>query len=236
MDLICMLWRAEPRGVLSYRMAQWQQLLRCTELELVTALDEFTTFTICDTAIDDHGFVMLSSRRIIKDEKSRESARISSARYREKKARHGEIRERHRKSHISEVISQNQKSESEGSAEGISEPPSASPKADEPVVFSIDDIRTRWNQILGVKLCKKIEGALAEKLRRLVKQQDAAWWEELFQEVARSRFLTGKIVSREGREPFRATLDWATGPINRGKILAGNYDDKTTQASSRGVM
>jgi hypothetical protein len=124
----------------------------------------------------------------------------------------------------------------EGSAEGISETPSATPKADPAAAFSVEEIRQRWNQILGVKPCKKITEALAKKIKRLTVEHDQAWWEELFAEVSRSRFLTGKVPGHDGKRPFRVDLDWATGPINLGKILAGNYDDGSMQASSRGVM
>jgi len=96
------------------------------------------------------------------------------------------------------------------------------------------ELRVRWNQILGVKPCKAIGGALSDRLKRLCREHDRPWWESLFVEVAKSPFLTGKVQT-EGRKPFRANLDWVTGPINLGKVMAGNYDDGAGQPR-RGVM
>ena len=106
MDLICMLWRAEPRGVLSYRMTQWQSLLRCAESELVTVLDEFTTFTICDIETISNGYVTISSRRMLKDEKERKYVRLRVARHRRNVVGNATVRDCNREN-------QNQKSESE---------------------------------------------------------------------------------------------------------------------------
>lgn len=54
------------------------------------------------------------------------------------------------------------------------------------------------------------------------------WYAQLFTRVAMSDFLTG----RTGH--FIATLDWVVRPINREKILNGNYDNgaRTTVSSN----
>ncbi len=101
MDLICMLWRSETRGVLSYRKAQWQSLLRCTEIELDSALDEFTTFTICDIETLSNGFVTLSCRRMKKDEKCRKAIRLRVSRHRRNKACNEPVPDCNQESHIS---------------------------------------------------------------------------------------------------------------------------------------
>lgn len=224
MDLICMLWRAEPRGVLSYRVAQWTSLLRCTESEFVTALDEFTTFTICDTVTNSNGFVTLSSRRIVREENCRKSTRLRVAKHRVTKVGNAKLQN-------SNPVELELELESE-----LKEEEEGREKQQLPPSVSVEEIRTRWNKIHGVKQCKKIEGALADKIKRLIKLHDQAWWESLFTEIAKSKFLTGKIQAKEGKRPFLADLDWATGPINLGKILAGNYDDGSTQPNSRGVL
>jgi hypothetical protein len=91
--------------------------------------------------------------------------------------------------------------------------------------ISVEQIRERWNLIPGVKPCKKIEGALLVKIKKLIKEHPPTWWDELFTEIQGSAFLTGKAQGRDGKKPFQVDLDWATGPINFGKILSGKYVD-----------
>ena len=89
----------------------------------------------------------------------------------------------------------------------------------------MEQIRERWNLIAGVKPCKKIEGALLVKIKKLLKEHSPTWWDELFLEIQGSAFLTGRTPGRDGKKPFQIDLDWATGPINLGKILSGKYID-----------
>jgi uncharacterized protein YdaU (DUF1376 family) len=53
-------------------------------------------------------------------------------------------------------------------------------------------------------------------------RQDLSWWEWFFQEIAKSKFLTGKI-STQGKKTFVASLDWIVKPENFTKILEGRY-------------
>jgi hypothetical protein len=81
-----------------------------------------------------------------------------------------------------------------------------------------------------------LDGALQEKVQRLCREHDCAWWENLFAEIPKSKFLSGKVPGREGSKPFKIDLGWVTGPINLGKVLAGNYDDSSELKLRRGVM
>ncbi len=96
----------------------------------------------------------------------------------------------------------------------------------QPARLTIAEIKARWNLIHGVKPCKKIEGALLDRIKRLIKDHPPDWWNGFLSEIEKSNFLCGRATAREGRKPFRADLDWATGPINLGKILSGKYDDQ----------
>lgn len=99
-----------------------------------------------------------------------------------------------------------------------------------PQKLSVEEIRNRWNEIPGVKPCKKITGALLARVKGLSRDQPPDFWEKLLAEVTRSRFLTGRTPpAKERTTPFRADLDWVTGPINLGKTMSGKYDD--SQAS-----
>jgi len=101
----------------------------------------------------------------------------------------------------------------------------ARPPATTAARLTVEHVRERWNAIHGVKLCKKIDGALAVKIKNLIHKYPPAWWDDLFAEIPKSAFLSGKVQPTNGKRPFKINLDWATGPINLGKILSGNYDD-----------
>jgi hypothetical protein len=49
-----------------------------------------------------------------------------------------------------------------------------------------------------------------------------AWWGEFFKSVGKSRFLTGKVNSKDGRA-FVADLEWILKPSNFAKIVEGKY-------------
>lgn len=100
--------------------------------------------------------------------------------------------------------------------------PKTDPKMNLSSSYSIDEIQLRWNALEGVKPCKRIEGALRIRLTSLIHQHPRSWWESLLMEIQGSPFLQGKTSTKNG---WRATLDWAIGPKNLSKILAGNYDD-----------
>jgi len=49
-----------------------------------------------------------------------------------------------------------------------------------------------------------------------------AWWAEFFQHIDKSKFLTGKVNSKDGRA-FTADLEWIVRPSNFAKIVEGKY-------------
>ena len=48
------------------------------------------------------------------------------------------------------------------------------------------------------------------------------WWGQFFQSVGKSRFLTGRVNSKDGRA-FVADLEWILKPSNFAKIVEGKY-------------
>ena len=48
------------------------------------------------------------------------------------------------------------------------------------------------------------------------------WWEGFFRHVGQSKFLTGKVNSKDGRA-FLADLEWVIKPSNFAKIIEGKY-------------
>ena len=49
-----------------------------------------------------------------------------------------------------------------------------------------------------------------------------SWWGEFFQHVGKSKFLTGRVNSKDGRA-FTADLEWILKPSNFAKIVEGKY-------------
>jgi hypothetical protein len=48
------------------------------------------------------------------------------------------------------------------------------------------------------------------------------WWSGFFQHINTSKFLTGKVNSKDGRA-FVADLEWIIKPSNFAKIIEGKY-------------
>ena len=48
------------------------------------------------------------------------------------------------------------------------------------------------------------------------------WFQWFFSHVAKSKFLTGRTQSRDGRV-WKADLDWLMKPANFAKAVEGNY-------------
>jgi hypothetical protein len=49
-----------------------------------------------------------------------------------------------------------------------------------------------------------------------------AWWADFFRHIGQSKFLTGKVNSKDGRS-FAADLEWILKPSNFAKIIEGKY-------------
>jgi hypothetical protein len=48
------------------------------------------------------------------------------------------------------------------------------------------------------------------------------WFSEFFDHIGQSKFLTGKVNSKDGRS-FYADLEWILKPSNFAKIVEGKY-------------
>lgn len=112
MDLICHLWRAEPRGTMTLSREHWARLLRCTVKEATHALDELLSHGICNAVTLGNGDVTLSSRRLVREEKRRRGAAMRVSRHRKKRECNAPVTGENQKSE-SEVIYQNQNQISE---------------------------------------------------------------------------------------------------------------------------
>jgi hypothetical protein len=73
-------------------------------------------------------------------------------------------------------------------------------------------LRQRWREV-------------AEELTKDNKTEGAdvlTWFAEFFDHIGESKFLTGRVNSKDGR-PFLADLEWILKPSNFAKIVEGKY-------------
>ncbi|HQR20069.1 MAG TPA: hypothetical protein PKV98_04340 [Burkholderiaceae bacterium] len=78
-------------------------------------------------------------------------------------------------------------------------------------------IRGRWRQMWEERGKRGRENDHETLLAR---------FRDFFEDVSKSKFLTGKTNGRDGRPPFVADLEWLMGPQNFLKVLEGKYHEE----------
>ena len=73
-------------------------------------------------------------------------------------------------------------------------------------------LRQRWREV-AIELSKEKDIVAADIL---------TWFGDFFQHIGASKFLTGKVNSKDGRT-FTADLEWILKPSNFAKIVEGKY-------------
>jgi hypothetical protein len=73
-------------------------------------------------------------------------------------------------------------------------------------------LRQRWREV-ALELSKEKDIVAADIL---------TWFGDFFQHIGASKFLTGKVKSKDGRA-FTADLEWILKPSNFAKIVEGKY-------------
>ena len=68
---------------------------------------------------------------------------------------------------------------------------------------------------------------LTARWREDPERQNLDWWRDMFEQVARSDFLTGRAPTTDGRS-FTASLTWLVKPTNLAKVLNGNYTNRAS--------
>lgn len=84
MDLLCLMWDANPRGVVSHNYQAYSRLFGCDESTAKASIEELVTAKICDCQDINNTIVTLSCRRMLKDEKLRNDGAERQRRLREK--------------------------------------------------------------------------------------------------------------------------------------------------------
>jgi uncharacterized protein YdaU (DUF1376 family) len=74
-------------------------------------------------------------------------------------------------------------------------------------------LRQRWREVAA---------ELAAENKTIGGADVLGWWADFFQHIGKSKFLTGKVNSRDGRA-FVADLEWILRPSNFAKIIEGKY-------------
>lgn len=70
-------------------------------------------------------------------------------------------------------------------------------------------LRQRWREV-------------ASEMKQPSNDEMLNWWAGFFQHINKSKFLTGKVNSKDGRS-FVADLEWIIKPSNFAKIIEGKY-------------
>lgn len=87
-----------------------------------------------------------------------------------------------------------------------------------------DEIMNLWNKTFknsSVPVVNTIRNSRLRSLKARIKENpDVAFWEDYFNRIKSSDFLSGRASE------WKANMDWALSPTNMDKILDGNYDDK----------
>ena len=73
----------------------------------------------------------------------------------------------------------------------------------------------------------KRKGKLRARWREDAKRQNLDWWRKLFTYITESKFLTGRINTKD-RAPFLITLDWIVTSEKLVKIIEGEYHREYT--------
>jgi hypothetical protein len=85
MDMLCFMWYAPERGILTGTKSDFQRQLSCTGDEFEVAINEIITKKVADVTLGNgecNAIVTVINRRMYKQEKERESTRLRVKRFR----------------------------------------------------------------------------------------------------------------------------------------------------------
>ena len=84
LEIILRMWDTKERGVLSGTFEEFSRLIGCTPPQAETVIANLERHNICDVSRVCNGVVILSCRRMVRDEVARQKNRERVARYRER--------------------------------------------------------------------------------------------------------------------------------------------------------
>lgn len=85
MDLLCFMWESKNRGCLTGEKKMLAKMTGASEDEFDQFLSEAERYEFCDICVTDNGIVTVGNRRMMREQKTREQARLRQIRHRAKK-------------------------------------------------------------------------------------------------------------------------------------------------------
>lgn len=220
-DLLCYMWESPSRGELAGSEDNFCRMLGLTCTEFSTFIKEAETLNFASVTKSNNGGnaeVTIRNRRMVRDEKERKNNALRQTRFKSNAKSNGKVtvevtppsssspslKDSLAKANVLEVPSSNDHCPHQ---EIIKLYRKYLPMCPEIVKWTdtrASHLRARWNENED--------------------QRSLEWWEALFQQIAQSKFLTGRVTGRGGK-PFFASLEWIVKPENFAKILEGRYHE-----------
>jgi len=89
--ICCKLWWSETRGILAKTMEQWAKILRTNKVDAERLITYIENEQIGDVKRNGNGYVTLVSRRMVRDEKTRELTRLRVYKHRNKETCNADV-------------------------------------------------------------------------------------------------------------------------------------------------
>jgi hypothetical protein len=83
-DILCALWRSTTKGTLTLNLTSWARVIRTSNEQASSAINELIITKICDGVTFGNGDVTLSCRRMIREENERRMIRFRVDKFRKK--------------------------------------------------------------------------------------------------------------------------------------------------------
>ena len=199
-EMLCCMWDAPDRGKLSGPPELLCRLLGCERDVLDRSIKEIDLLKIGNVT-NGHNEITITNRRMSREQKVRNDARLRKQRQRSKPTSHKDV---------------TPPSSSSSSSSGQKQCPQ-------------QQIVDLWHEHLPTLPKIKIwdetrQATLRARWNEDESRQSLDWWVRFFQFISKSPFLMGETESTDGRKAFHATLPWVIKKANIIKIIEGNYD------------
>ena len=238
--LCCKLWFSDTRGELERTLDQWARILRIDTPRSAELIGYIGAEGIGDVMVsgerisrrnlhvltEPNARITVVSRRMLREEKTRESNRMRQKRHYARRKHNTEPNAD--LTFPSSSSSSSKQPSSEGCSSDCANPPDPTPTKIPPCPQK--EIVATYNRICVPAGCPEIREWdhtaitwLRSRWREKPERQSMSWWENfLHEEIATSDFLTGK------KGDWTADLRWIVKSANFAKILNGAYRNRAT--------
>lgn len=213
--LCCKLWWSETRGKLTRTIEQWAKILRTDIIEAENIISYIELQRIGDVKRNGNGDVTLMSRRMIRDEKTREQTKLRVQRYREKPPCNGDV--------THDVTQMKHRSSSSSSSSCTKVHNNNCPQFEIVDLFKLVIPESPKPRDWGPERQSLLRARWSEEEKR----QNLEWWKNLFTYIRKCPFLMGEVDPAPGHKRFFITLPWLVKKGNLLKVIEGNYEGGT---------